>query len=388
MKLISKEARLNAINDYQRKISPKLICQKYQVSKSTLYNWLKLYTVRIDTITGEKFTYKELQETNKLLEKKTKELEVYELSHCCKNSPTRQKEEAIENIINTFGDRYSIRFLCKTLDLPKGTFYNYHLRRVNETQNQKRNEFLKEQILKVFNESGQRFSAKKIQIKLASMDIHTKDSKVTKLMKELNIKSNRRKNKVYQSQENHYSKYYKNFLKREFTQSEPNKFWVSDVTYLNVKSAKFYLCVILDLFSRKIIAYRLSSQNNDSLTVNTFKDAFEGRNRPQNLCFHSDQGTNYTSKNFRDLLLSLKVKQSFSRKGTPLDNSVAESFFSNFKQEEINSKNFEFFDELKESVDSYMQYYNDYRPHNSLKNKTPNQVETDYELEVLNGLSK
>lgn len=75
---------------------------------------------------------------------------------------------------------------------------------------------------------------------------------------------------------------------------------VSDVTEIKVKKNKFYLRVILDLFSRKVIAYKLACQNNLQLIINTFKDAYEQRNRPQNLSFHSDKGTNYTAFEFRD----------------------------------------------------------------------------------------
>lgn len=84
------------------------------------------------------------------------------------------------------------------------------------------------------------------------------------------------------------STYYVNKLKRQFNQTSPNKYWVGDITEVRVKRNKFYLCVILDLFSRKVVAYRLSSQNNTQLTINTFKDAYEGRNRPCELSFHSD----------------------------------------------------------------------------------------------------
>lgn len=112
-----------------------------------------------------------------------------------------------------------------------------------------------------------------------------------------------------------------NKLKRLFNQDAPNKFWVSDITEVKVRLNKFYLCVIIDLFSRKVIAYRLSSQNNTNLTINTFKDAFENRNRPAKLSFHTDQGTNYTSTAFRDLLQILKVNQSFSHRGNPYDNA-------------------------------------------------------------------
>ena len=174
------------------------------------------------------------------------------------------------------------------------------------------------------------------------------------------------------------SQYYINKLKREFIQNEPNKFWVGDVTEVRVKMNKFYLCVVLDLFSRKVVAYRLSSQNNTQLTINTFKDAYEDRGRPKDLSFHSDQGSNYTAFEYRDLLRTLKVNQSFSKSGNPYDNACIESFFSNFKREEYNSKHYEYFDELEVSVASYMRYYNDYRPHQTLKNKTPNQVEKEF----------
>lgn len=147
---------------------------------------------------------------------------------------------------------------------------------------------------------------------------------------------------------------------------------------------KFYLCAILDLFSRKVIAYRLSSQNNTQLTINTFKDAFESRNRPNDLSFHSDQGSNYTAYEFRDLLHSLKVNQSFSKAGNPYDNACMESFFSSFKREEYNSKVYEYFDELEVSVDSFIKYYNEYRPHQTLKNKTSNQFEEEYLKQIDN----
>ena len=95
--------------------------------------------------------------------------------------------------------------------------------------------------------------------------------------------------------------------------------------------------------------------NNSSLTINTFKDAYETRNHPIRLSFHNDQGVQYTCHKFRDLLRSLKVTHSFSNKGAPYDNAVIEAFFSNYKKEDYNYKKFQYFDELKESVDKFVQ---------------------------------
>ena len=159
---------------------------------------------------------------------------------------------------------------------------------------------------------------KKILAKLRSEGINTMMRKVQSLMLLLNIKS---KQKLIKSEpvKKDESAYYVNKLKRLFNQDLPNKYWVSDVTELKISRNKFCLCVILDLFSRKVVAYRLLTQNNTSLTINTFKAAYENRNRPAGLSFHSDQGANYTAYEFKDLLRLLKVEQSFSHKGNPYD---------------------------------------------------------------------
>ena len=273
--------------------------------------------------------------------------------------------------------KFHVKEMCRVLKLPTGTFYNYHFRRVEITQNQIRDEMLKKEIMKIYTESEGRFGASKIQAKLETRGIKTTQTKVSSLMFQMNIKSKQSKKRSFNKQENKLS-FCKNILNQNFNQAEPNKYWVSDITEVRVSENKFYFCVIIDLFSRKVIAYRLSSQNNASLTINTFKDAYESQNHPIGLSFHNDQGTPYTCHEFRDLLFSLKVAHSFSNKGNPYDNAVIESFFSNYKKEDYNYKNFQFFDELKESVDKFVQYYNDYRPHMSLQNKTPNQFEDDY----------
>ncbi len=209
--------------------------------------------------------------------------------------------------------------------------------------------------------------------------IKVSELKVYELMKVLNIKPKLRKKRTFIQQEGKF-KYLKNKLNRDFNPHTPNVSWVSDTTKLYVGKALFTLCVILDLFSRKVIAYRLSSQENTQLIINTFKDAFESRNNPKNLLFHSDRGYIYTSQEFRMFLHSLKVDQSFSKKGNPYDNAVIESFFACMKKEELNSHDFEYYDELKECVDKYIGFYNNYRPHGTLNNKTPNQFEDEYWL--------
>lgn len=361
------------LNDLKNNILVKEIIKKYRIPKSTLYYWLKKEKKIISNDKKKSVSYLDYEKLRKERDRFKMELQIYKDLHCFTDSSTKEKEIAISKFV----DKYPIKPMCRVLEIPKGTVYNYLFRRKKITQNKVRDEELKKSIFQVFKESNERFGAKKILAKLKSFGVNTTLKKVQSLMFLLNIKSRQKLNKSEPAKKEE-SIYYVNKLKRLFNQDEPNKYWVSDITELKIGKNKFYLCVILDLFSRKVVGYRLSTQNNTNLTINTFKDAFETRNKPIGLSFHSDQGSNYTAYEFKDLLRFLNVEQSFFHKGNPYDNACMESFFSTFKREEYNTKNYNDIDELGKCIDEYMKYYNEYRPHQTLKNMTPNQCENDY----------
>jgi transposase InsO family protein len=170
-----------------------------------------------------------------------------------------------------------------------------------------------------------------------------------------------------------------NHLQQRFSQNAPNLVWVSDITYLKAGGKWYYLCVVIDLFSRKVISWRLSAQANADLVITTFQKAYDSRNAPYGLMFHSDRGTQYTSLAFRQLLDSLNIVQSFSKKGYPFDNAVCECFFKYLKREETSRRTYHTFHELQLSVFEYIEgYYNSRRPHSSLGYLTPNEAEFAY----------
>jgi len=182
---------------------------------------------------------------------------------------------------------------------------------------------------------------------------------------------------------NHSSKsesgVYPNFLNRKFHQSAPNQIWVSDITYIKVGQKWYYLCVIIDLFSRKVVAWKISDKPNAELVISTFKKAYANRNFPIGLMFHSDRGSQYTSADFRKLLNRFNVVQSFSGKGCPYDNAVAESFFKFLKLEEINQNTYSSFADLKSSLFEYIDgFYNSKRPHSTIDFLSPNDFESAY----------
>lgn len=108
-----------------------------------------------------------------------------------------------------------------------------------------------------------------------------------------------------------------NFLQWQLKADEPNRVWVSDIICFKVDGKYLYVCVILDLFSRKVVAHRVSPKNSTYLVTSTFRQAYQNRNEPRQLMFHSDQGSQYTSNAFRKLLCMNKVAQSFSKSGRP-----------------------------------------------------------------------
>lgn len=170
-----------------------------------------------------------------------------------------------------------------------------------------------------------------------------------------------------------------NHLHQNFNQNAPDLVWASDITYLKAGGKWYYLCIVMDLFSRKIIAWQIAGKADANLVITAFQKAYQKRNAPYGLMFHSDRGTQYTAFSFRQLLDSLHVVQSFSKKGYPFDNAVCECFFKYLKKEETDRRTYHTLQELQRSVFEYIEgFYNSRRPHSSLGLLTPNEAEKLY----------
>ena len=127
-----------------------------------------------------------------------------------------------------------------------------------------------------------------------------------------------------------------------------------------------------------VVGYRISQRNSTQLVKGTFKIAYEQRKPPEGLIFHTDRGTNYKSHTFMSYLKSFGVVQSFSRAHIPYDNSVVESFFSNFKREELYRRKYKSERELFAAIDNYIDFYNNKRPHSTNNYKTPASKEQNH----------
>jgi len=170
-----------------------------------------------------------------------------------------------------------------------------------------------------------------------------------------------------------------NHLAREFNVDKPNKVWCGDVTYIWSGKRWSYLAIVMDLFSRKPIGWAMSLSPDSELTGKALSMAFETRGKPDNVMFHSDQGSHYTSRKYRQLLWRYQIKQSMSRRGNCWDNSPMERFFRSLKTEWVPEIGYRSFVEAKNAVISYIiGYYSQVRPHQHNGGLSPNAAEQKF----------
>ena len=264
--------------------------------------------------------------------------------------------------------------LCKVLGVNRSTYYKHF--NTEPADRTKENQEIARLILQIYADYNKRLGAYKITYVLKrDYGINISVGRVYRLMRNLKLPrmSTEKPYRSYKLKDNGVCT---NHLHQEFNQKAPNLVWASDFTYIKVAGKWYYLCIVMDLFSRKVISWNISGKPDVDLVMNAFKKAYAKREQPHGLMFHSDRGSQYTAFSFRRLLDSLDVVQSFSKKGYPFDNACCESFFKYLKKEETNRRTYHSLEELNMSIFKYIEgFYNSRRPHGSLGMLTPNQKE-------------
>ncbi len=170
-----------------------------------------------------------------------------------------------------------------------------------------------------------------------------------------------------------------NTLNRKFDVLAPDQAWCGDITFIWTGNRWAYLAVVLDLFSRKPVGWAMSLSPNATLVCDALKIAYQLRGEPKGVMFHSDQGSQYTSIKFRQLLWRFKMKKSMSRRGNCWDNSPMERFFRSLKSEWIPEIGYSSFAEGKADITDYIiGYYSNVRPHQHNGGLTPNESERQF----------
>ena len=235
-------------------------------------------------------------------------------------------------------------------------------------------------IREIFNKSGGRYGSPRITSELHDMGYNISENRVAKIMKDIGISAQiKPKFRVLTTNSDHNYPISLNLLNQDFHVSKPNKVWVSDITYIKAAGSWLYLCVILDLSSRKVVGWSLAGHMKTEMVIEALDRAVK-RNQPQKgLIFHSDRGSQYASYLFRDKLKEYDMISSMSRKGNCYDNAVAESFFGSLKVEEIYKNKYSNIFETRRSIFEYIDvFYNRNRKHSYLGYKSPIKFEEQY----------
>jgi putative transposase len=265
---------------------------------------------------------------------------------------------------------FDISIICPLLGVKRGSYYAWKKR--PESQRKKENIELLNEIKIIHNKNREIYGSPRIHSELKDMGINCGKNRIARLMKEHGIFSKIRKKFRYKSKQSNDINIFENIVNRTFKIAEPNKVWVSDITYIPTKEGWLYLCIILDLYSRKIVGWSMSINMKKELVLRALQMALINRTPSKDLIFHSDQGVQYTSGLLKETLNKNQISQSMSRKGNCWDNACAETFFHTLKTELVKHENYNSREEAKLSIFEYIEiFYNRSRKHSYLGYKSP-----------------
>lgn len=192
---------------------------------------------------------------------------------------------------------------------------------------------------------------------------------VRTLMKRMGIEALYRKPRTSKPGDGH--KIYP-YLLRKLPVTRPNQVWATDLTYVPMARGFCYLVAVIDWFTRKVLAWRLSITMDAAFCIEAVEEALARYGKPE--IFNSDQGSQFTSHDFTKVLLEQKIKISMDGKGAWRDNVFVERLWRSVKYEEIYLKAYDSVREARSSIGKYLAFYNQKRPHSSLDDRTPDEV--------------
>ena len=264
--------------------------------------------------------------------------------------------------------------------LNRSTYYK-HLRH-QPSHRQRENMEIRKRILEIYAQSDKRLGVKKITLCLAREHCITiSEGRVYRLMKQMKLPkmSTVKPPKTAAGKED--TGVCQNLLAQRIDQKAPNLVWICDFTYVKVGRKFHYICAILDLYARKVIACRVGCKIDRFMVIDTLRDAVRLRGVSKGVMFHTDQGAQFTSRDFRKVIDELGMIQSLSAKDHPYDNDVMECFFKYLKKEELDRRSFQTVEQLKLSLLSYISaFYNARRPHSHNHGLSPIQAENAFRL--------
>ena len=272
--------------------------------------------------------------------------------------------------------------MCRVLGVSRSGFYAWVRR--PESDRTKANRKLKVWIRAIHEGTRKSYGSPRIHEELKELE-EMKEANLTcgrhrvaRLMREDGLRAKAGKKFKVTTDSNHKLPVAENLVQREFTVSEPNRVWVGDITYLWTREGWLYLAVLLDLFSRRVVGWSVSSRLKRGLVMDALQRAIALRAPEPGLIIHHDRGSQYASDDYRAILDDRGYLLSMSRKGDCWDNAVSESFFGSLKTEWVPEFGYETRKEGEIDLFRYIEeFYNRTRRHSTVGNVSPVRFENE-----------
>lgn len=287
------------------------------------------------------------------------------------------KEQAVQ---------FPVQQLCRALQVSRSAYYEWQKREPSSTK-----ALLVRQVKEVFWRHSRRYGARRIAAELKAQGCLIGRHQVRRIMREENLIAIQPKRFVPRTTDSrHGRRMSPNLLMERAFPTAPNQVLVGDITYLPLICGGWcYLATWMDLYSRRIVGWAVSERIDEELILTAFRMVIGQRCIEPGLLVHSDRGSQYTGGKFRRLLAKYKCHQSMSRAGETYDNVFAESLFSRYKAELLESGVFADSEEARLETFNYIEgYYNRIRRHSSLGYKSPLEYEAEYYSQENHKLTK
>jgi putative transposase len=266
-----------------------------------------------------------------------------------------------------------VKRMCEIMEVSKSGYYNWKSRGITETE--ERRVMLSFLIKAIFFNSRQTYGHRRVAAQLARQGRPAGEELVRQLMRAADLQPKQRRAYKRTTVRDPSAEPAPDLVRRRFTAAVPGRLLVGDITYIAVGNTFGYLATVIDCFSKAVIGWAFDDHMRASLPIEALDMAARNHRLEPKCIFHSDRGTQYTSKEFRGALERLNMRGSMGRTGVCWDNAMAESVFGSIKNELTHHAHYETFTAARLDIANYIElFYNQTRLHSGLKYRTPNEV--------------
>lgn len=268
--------------------------------------------------------------------------------------------------------RASVRQICEVLQWPRSSFY----KTAGADARQASGRQVGDLVEKIFHRHKGRYGYRRIHCEMADRAVVCAPQRVRRIMLQKGLRAIQPRRFAPQTSDGRASRPSPNLLLNEPLPSQMNRVWAGDITYIPTASGWLYLAVVIDLYSRRIVGWKLADHLRAPLVAGALENALQSRQVSDGLIFHSDRGSQYGSSVFRALLKRAQMRQSMSARANPYDNAWTESFMGTLKLELVQKQRDKDAGEARLNLFEYIEaYYNTQRKHSSIGYLSPSQFE-------------